>query len=678
MNADLLDIISSDLNVDLRDIMQRMSKHGYMNDLGDSYAFSHEAVASAAFTMMNERDRRNNQMRFGLALCSHALNADHATDDDIFFKAINLVNMGGRSVIEDPSQLHMVAKLNLKAGRLAINLYDYNTAFKLFEHGISYLVNDHWKTDYKLSLDLHDEAAEAASVTSRGKEVEYYTREVVANATSSDDKLNCLHAISKVVTRADMKDESINTLFGILEELGEAPLRQPGDDQLVNDTRTVNALIKELSDEEILNFDEIRERRVVTLMKVYNVYMLRFRKSSLIAAASLRMVELTLNNGLCSLSPMAFVHYAEVLSSADIPLALRVGELALKLLEKSKSSRCKAQVFFSVYQTVMWLKHPFQAIANYHEIGYKAGMQVGDVISSSLNLSRALMVGYIAGQPLRDIREKMKEIFKQRGMESCGHLSYANVCALIEGQHLLDATQIDGIPGKPGIIARARESGDSHTLLLNLVHHLLRVVCFRQYDNISASICVSDMIFEKKKVALRPLFTFAVFTEGIVFFQYSRQTIGEESLKWRAKGRNVLEKIRTWNEYCRWNFENKCLLLDAEDASLSGETERAESLYTMSIKSAIRHNFKHEEAIASELAGLFLSGRGQHGKAFELLRHSANCFTRWGALAVARRVEASIEAKYGHNFSLPGGCEGWLESALSAREGPLKKRLNTN
>jgi predicted ATPase len=55
----------------------------------------------------------------------------------------------------------MLAALNLKAGRLALTYSDINAALKLFEHGISFLESDHWHSQYVLSIDIFDSAADA-------------------------------------------------------------------------------------------------------------------------------------------------------------------------------------------------------------------------------------------------------------------------------------------------------------------------------------------------------------------------------------------------------------------------------------------------------------------------------------------------------------------------------------
>ena len=128
-------------------------------------------------------------MQYGMTLCSHALN-NCPDNNELFFTAITQINHGGPSVISDPKK-RLVAQLNLKAGKLSIELSDYAVALSLFEHGISYLEGDHWTSEYELTLNLFDLAAKAACVLNKNVAVTTYTEQVVAHSKSFDDSLDC-------------------------------------------------------------------------------------------------------------------------------------------------------------------------------------------------------------------------------------------------------------------------------------------------------------------------------------------------------------------------------------------------------------------------------------------------------------------------------------------------------
>jgi hypothetical protein len=76
-------------------------------------------------------------------------------------------------------------------------------------------------------------------------------------------------------------------------------------------------------------------------------------------------------------------------------------------------------------------------------------------------------------------------------------------------------------------------------------------------------------------------------------------------------------------------------------------SDRAESFYDDAIRSAHAHKFIHEEAIASELAGNFYHERGFHQKSYSYFVHSVQSYNKWGAHAVAKRVESDMRCKVG-------------------------------
>ena len=147
---------------------------------------------------MPEQQRRKNHMQYGMTLCSRTLN-NCPDNNELFFTAITQINHGGPSVISDPSKRILIAKLNLRAGKLSIELSDYASALSLFEHGISYLGDDKWTSEYELTLNLFDAAAEAACVLNKNAEVMLYTEQIVANAKSLEDGLNSEFNVAEMI-----------------------------------------------------------------------------------------------------------------------------------------------------------------------------------------------------------------------------------------------------------------------------------------------------------------------------------------------------------------------------------------------------------------------------------------------------------------------------------------------
>ena len=129
---------------------------------------------------------------------------------------------------------------------------------------------------------------------------------------------------------------------------------------------------------------------------------------------------------------------------------------------------------------------------------------------------------------------------------------------------------------------------------------------------------------------------------------FSRAIRDSERSRWIEKGEKVLTKMKYWSELSSWNWESKMVLLEAEKMYTAGKFDQAALLYERSIRLAHDHKFMNDEAIACELAGVFFCEQGLSDiKGEALLLHSVQCYTTWGALAVARRVETFIVSKYG-------------------------------
>ena len=123
-------------------------------------------------------------------------------------------------------------------------------------------------------------------------------------------------------------EQSIKSSLGTLSKLGEQPLRDIDDDTLKADMMKMNLTLQNTTDDFILNLQENLAKKIIITLKIYSnlCYVLQLAKPSLIGAASLRMVELTMSNGLALSSPLAFGFYGQVLvATGSVKEGCRLG-----------------------------------------------------------------------------------------------------------------------------------------------------------------------------------------------------------------------------------------------------------------------------------------------------------------------------------------------------------------
>ena len=295
--------------------------------------------------------------------------------------------------------------------------------------------------------------------------------------------------------------------------------------------------------------------------------------------------------------------------------------------------------------------------------------QTGDFLYSAANWHMSIMSGYFAGVSLDKIQTNMEDyITTCKSQNILGSLMGGSILlfhrarVLKDGLCALDDKLSNNIPTE----REAVQLFSNSLFLTNYkIHQLVRAYLFRQFDDLQSLdiVDISDDV-ERNKQYLRGFLIFGIFFEGLASFLLARQTTRDsERSRWIEKGEYVLTKMKYWSEHSSWNWESKMVLLEAEKMYTIGSFDQASLLYDRAIRMAYEHKFVNDEAISSELAGVFFCEEGLHSikaeglhsvKAEALLLHSVQCYKTWGALAVARLVETYIVSNFGT------GCSRWV------------------
>jgi len=120
------------------------------------YAFLHDRVQEAAYTLIPESERAATHLRIGRALASRM--APEAIEE-VIFDVVNHLNRGAE-LIATQEEREQVAELNLMAGKRAKNASAYASALIYFASGAALLPDDSWVRWPELSLALELNRAE--------------------------------------------------------------------------------------------------------------------------------------------------------------------------------------------------------------------------------------------------------------------------------------------------------------------------------------------------------------------------------------------------------------------------------------------------------------------------------------------------------------------------------------
>jgi histidine kinase len=116
------------LDRNLVDSLDVAVAEGLLDKKDDEYCFSHDRIQEAAYNMMNSLDRCQYHFTYGMALAPLA-DGEEDFDSLVLFTAATQLNFAGPGAVQDESQNAIVANLNLRAGKKAMEMSDFLAAY---------------------------------------------------------------------------------------------------------------------------------------------------------------------------------------------------------------------------------------------------------------------------------------------------------------------------------------------------------------------------------------------------------------------------------------------------------------------------------------------------------------------------------------------------------------------
>eukprot|EP01082_Thalassiosira_pseudonana_P003885 g2396.t1 g2396 contig12:7857-10215(+) len=626
-----LDIISSDAGFDLREVLHDVSMKGFMDDVDDHFRFCHDRIEQAAYDLMSSEERKEHHVRVGLTLCTQIISGNES--DEMLFTAMNQINRGGAHLLSDTNLRSSMASLNLRAGKRCTAMSDFVSAQKFYESGISFLNSDHWEDQYELSIELFEAMVDVACTLNDREHAKHYSEALLFHAKKYSDKLSTLLLLVRQRRLSMELLEAKRLSYEILQQLDEELPRLVAEPGLYEDWQVMGKNIGAISS--------------LSLSLVFHL-----SEPALLRSVVLRMVQITLLDGLCDYSPVAFAAFSPFYlreAEQDPVRGYRLAKLSFRLVDNLNATACKANVNYVAQEFASWVCEPFQSIAESHLIGYAAGRQSGDALNSTLGYYFHMLNGYLSGTNLSIIRHSSGDFIrdllrrKQQFLRNPTCLFHYQSVAFIDGLEADPTAVADGFDDSlPSWEEFMLEKGSpDHTMQCN-IHQLMRLLLFRQLNEVDDIPVVLNLALEKQS-SLRPILMIGIFYEGLVSFYMARRTMEK---KWRMKGEMALASMTHWSQYSQWNFLNKALLLEAEMRCFLGDFDQATKLYNDAVVASHNHRFTNEEAIASELAALFYFERKSYHEALGFFAHSVRCYEEWGASAVAKRVVSFVQSNF--------------------------------
>jgi predicted ATPase len=555
---------------------------GLVDKIDDQYRFAHDRIQEAAYNTIPAHRRSIIHFKYGLELSS-LLIRDEDTSASVLFTAVNQLNLGGPPAVHDESHNFTAARLNLRAGKKAMEMSDYETAYSYFDSGISFLRKKHWKEHYTLSVELFTLAAKCALTNGDHTSLKLLIAEVVVKAHFFEDKLDVLYFETCALAYSYRLAESIEKGLNILSKLG---IEVQGTNVEVRVQETKD-LLSTHTDDEILNSKQMIDPTMIIAMKFLGKLeagMTQIMPKSVLYVA-FKIIELSLTHGMSPVSPIGFAYYGSHLAKqGNINEGYHYVKLALSLLDKVGSRENAGEVILVCTQVKSYVE-PLQAALEYHREGYSAAMASGDNTQAVINMLALNASSFFAGANLQRIQEQC-----DNNIQMCEERK--QLIFMVQAQQVQRTlSKLIGTGEEPKYSSEGRDILASNSSVLRSYHYQTAYVSFifRSYDDTIENIEKYFALQETTWGILLLAHAVHAFHTGLISFWVARKS---KEQRWYQRGNQSKLALRRWAESSQWTFENKLYLLEAEESFCKNDVETAKTYYEKAITSAKHHKVR--------------------------------------------------------------------------------------
>ncbi|KAL3792871.1 hypothetical protein HJC23_004796 [Cyclotella cryptica] len=355
---------------------------GLVSKLGQRYYFSHDRLQEAAYSMINEQHRCQQHMNYGLALMNLSAIDLSSGNKNLFFTAVMQINLGGPSAVQgNAEQYYLISSYNLMAGKKAMEMSDFASAFAFFEQGILFLRENHWQEQYDLSLELFNLAAKCALTIKRLTRLDMICNQLLQNARSfEEDTLNISLISASALTFSKVYD-SVRYCLIVLSQLGVNIPESASRDDTLNLVTQTQSLLNSIADDTLLNYQVMADFKKIMAMKFLAKLELSVLQTNpaLQPFVTIKMCELSMEYGLSPMSAVGFAYFGGMVAElGDVRGGHRYTKLAKMLIEKFQSNEYAGEVIWLATEILHYIE-PYQTANEYRIGGQRTAIAAGDV-----------------------------------------------------------------------------------------------------------------------------------------------------------------------------------------------------------------------------------------------------------------------------------------------------------
>ncbi len=404
----LLAIVCEKSQQDLHAALWEAVRSGLVLRSETSYAFQHDRIQEAAYSLIPEAARAAAHLRIGRLMTAH-IPAEKR--EDAVFEIVGQLNRGA-ALITGQEERDQLAELNVIAGQRAKASTAYASALAYLAAGAALMAEDAWERRHDLAFALEWRRAECEFLT--GALAEATERLTMLSSRAAGTVEHAIVACLRIdlFTALNQPDRAIAVCLDYLRRLGVEWSPHPTKADVQAEYRRIWSQIGSRTIEDLIDLPlmENPESRATLDVLTATVTPALWTDPNLLSLITCGAVNLSLEHGNSDGSSFTYA-WLGVLAGAifdDYAAGFRFGQLGLELVDKRGLKRFRARACLIFGNLIVpWTKH-VRAGRDLLRAAFEAANETGDLTFATYSRDQLNTNLLAAGDPLEEVQREVE------------------------------------------------------------------------------------------------------------------------------------------------------------------------------------------------------------------------------------------------------------------------------
>lgn len=594
------------------------------------FCFQHDQIQQAVYLSIKQANATH--LKIGRYLIQSYL-TDTETYESKIFDIVNHLNIA-IELLDDSAERLQLASLNLHAAHKAKSATAYKQASKYATYGVQLLPQDSWQQQYNLTYDLYLQLAENAYLL--GDDALPYCEIIITNASTVLEKIQAYDVTMNVAIGKGEMHQALDIGIFMLKTLGLQLPRFPNKLHVVKELLRAKSAIGLKSMEDLENLPELKDPIKLKMLNIIAaISPCAYRTNTdLLAVFVFTMLRISVTYGNTAISSYAYILYAMAMNGimGDLKTGLSFGKLSLVIMQRFDARELKAKNA-GMYNFFIrhWHESNRETFKPMLELAINAS-EVGDLEYQSYNYFFYCQARFVAGDNLDQLNTDC--VYYLKIINTLNQEVQLRVLQILsKSVAVLRGETPDDLIENEHTFFECLSEFESAIFYENFYHAIIHYL-LGNIDQAYAAIRRAEPKLEAVlSMSVVPLFNFYYSLILLALYRKERKTV-----YWRRILKNQ-KRLSNWAKYAPMNQQHRVKLIQAEIATIRGETATAIALYEEAIQLSSTQKFSAEAALANELLANYYSELGSIKASRLFLSEAHQYYKQWGASLKVKWLE---------------------------------------